>query len=228
LNPNNNNKDDNREIASKVAKFGAIVLGSAIILACFAYAKITNPILQITIGIIAAIIGCLGIFLLITVIYSIKASGANNNFFLYDKKKKQNIPISELTVAEIRMRLFSLMSIFKYKGKLYIGDLFSEDKNIPECFRTLFCYELLCEISEKNCAEAEIFLSFGNECANIFYKYLSENADYDLARDIKIYINDFSSGNNRVEEFHKYIISKKQQIEEKMLIYTVENIDKFY
>ena len=150
-----------------------------------------------------------------------------NNIFLYDKKKKQDMPVSELTVSEIRTRLAAYMSAFKFRGRLYIGDLFDEKyTQIPEAIKPLFCYELLCQIGE-NRSNAEIFLSFGLECAEIFSKYLSQNEDYELALKIKGFIIDFSEGNKNTEEFQEFLVSQKEQLEQKMLNYTVKNIEKF-
>ena len=143
-----------------------------------------------------------------------------------DKKKKQDIAISELKISEIRGRLTDFMAAFKFRGKLYIGDLFDERNRIPEHFKILFCYELLCEISE-NRADAEIFLSFGKECADIFSEYLTKNGDGELAMKIRAYILDFSDGNKKIEEFRDLIVSQKESLEEKMLSYTVKNIEKF-
>lgn len=223
----NNNETNHTDINARIIRFGSVLVAIAIILTCFAMAKVNNLFFKIALNIVAAVVGCFGLFLIITVIVGSRMSKVNSNFFLYDKKKKANIPVGELTVEEVRSRLFSLISVFRYKGKLYIGDLFSDERSIPDVFKTLFCYELLCELSEDSAPEVEKFLSFGDECGDIFFKYLSLNSDYELAEDIRGYIRAYSDGKADVEEFHKYIIAKKQSFETKMLDYTVENIDSF-
>jgi len=224
---NNNNDTNYAAINARIIRFGSVLVALSIILVCFAMAKIDNLFFKVLLNVVAGVVGCFGLFLIITVIVGIRMSKVDSNFFLYDKKKKTNIPVGELTVKEIRSRLFSLMSVFRYKGRLYIGDLFSDERSIPDVFKTLFCYELLCELSEDSMLEAEKFLSFGDECGDIFFKYLSLNSDYELAEDIRSYIRDYSDGKSGVEEFHQYIIAKKQSFETKMLDYTVENIDSF-
>lgn len=234
MNQNNNMDDIPQEVLEKMARrlsnFGAILIAAAIVGVCFAIAKIESSSIKIVVAAISAAVGLIGIFLMIVAGVGSRVSPerpAKNNFFLYNRKERQNIEISELTVHLIRDKLTAYMSSFKHRGKLYIGDLFDERSQIPDHFKPLFCYELLCEISDENGADAETFLSFGYECAEIFSKYLSQNEDYSLAMDVKTYILDFASGKSNVEEFKSYLTSKKQYIENKMLDYTKSNIKKF-
>ena len=111
---------------------------------------------------------------------------------------------------------------------VYVGDLFDEKYSsaVPEAIKPLFCYELLCEIAEGR-ANPDHFLSFGFECAEIFARYLSQTGDYELALKVKGYILNYSEDNKSSAEFNDYIVSQKQAIEDKMLSYTLENIEKF-
>lgn len=224
---NNQNTPSIEEVGEKIIRFGAILVAAAIILFCFAYTKIESPLLQMLAFGLSTLLGCVGLFIIVIAALGIRAEKHKTNFFLYDKKKKKNIELGELTVAEIRRRTTEFMSTFKHRGKLYIGDLFDESRHIPEHFKPLFCYEVLCQIAEGSNAQAETFLSFGFECAEVFSKYLSQNADYELASKIKSYIAEYSDGEHKTESFCSYIAEQKQSIEEKMLNYTVTNIEKF-
>lgn len=224
---NNQNNPSIEEIGERVIRFGAILVAAAIILFCFAYTKIESPLLQMLAFGLSTLLGCVGIFIIVVIAVGMRAEKHKTNFFLYDKKKRRNIDPCELTVAEIRKRLEEFMSSFKHRGKLYIGDLFDERRHIPEHFKPLFCYEVLCQIAEGSNSQAETFLSFGYECAEVFSKYLSQNADYELASKIKTYIAEYSDGEHKAEGFCSYISEQKQSIEEKMLNYTVTNIERF-
>ena len=229
----NQNKDydkltpEEKAVANdKITRFGAILLAVGIIMYCFAIVKVEDNFSRFSLSLFACLIGGIGIFVMVVVALGSRAEKNMHNFFLYNKKKKQNMALSELSIAEIRGRLTDFMAAFKFRGKLYIGDLFDERNRIPEHFKILFCYELPCEISE-NQADAEIFLSFGKECADIFTEYLTKNGDGELATNIRGYILDFSGGDKRIDEFRELIISQKERLEEKMLDYTVKNIEKF-
>lgn len=224
---NNQNTPSTDELGEKIIRFGAILVAAAIILFCFAYTKIESPILAAIVFGFSGLLGCVGLFIIVVVAAGMRAEKHKTNFFLYDKKQKKNMEPSDLTVTEVRARLADFMATFKYRGKLYVGDLFDERRHIPEHFKPLFCYELLCQISEGSQAQAEIFLSFGFECADIFSKYLSQNADYELASKIKTFIAEYSTEDHKADDFCSYIASQKQAIEEKMLNYTITNIEKF-
>ncbi len=231
MNQNNNLEEIPREelekISRRISNFGAILIAVAIIGFCFAIAKIDDLTVKIIIAVIACFVGAVGAFLMIIAAIGTKDMSRPDNFFLYNTKTKENIDVSELTVDEVRKRLIKFMASYKHRGKLYIGDLFDERMRIPEHFKPLFCYELLCELCDENGADAEAFLSFGNECAEVFTKYLSQSGDYELAMKIRGYITDFSSGKKNVEEFRQYIFSKKAFLEERMLQYATSNIKKF-
>mgnify|MGYP003290624575 CR=1 FL=1 len=231
MNQNNNFDDIPRDfletMSRRISNFGAILIAAAIIGVCFAIAKIDHEVTKIAVIVFSCIVGVVGVFLMIVAAVGASESGPRHNFFLYNKKKKQDMAINELTVSLVREKLTMFMASFKHRGKLYIGDLFDERQRIPEPFKTLFCYELLCELSDENGADPELFLSFGQECGEIFYKYLSQNGDYDLGLKIKTYILDFSNGEKNVDEFKSFIVAKKRYLEEKMLEYTVKNIKKF-
>lgn len=222
---NNQNMPSIEEVGEKIIRIGAVLVAAAIILFCFAYTKIDSPILQAVAFGFAGLIGCVGLFIIVVAALGIRAEKHKTNFFLYDKKKKGNIELGELTVAEIRKRLEEFMSTFKHRGRLYIGDLFAENRYIPEHFKPLFCYELLCQIAEGSKTQAETFLSYGIECADVFTKYLSQSSDYELSTSVRAFISEYTDG--EAEDFYTYIINQKQSIEEKMLNYTVANIEKF-
>ena len=215
------------KMTRRLSNFGAVMIGAAIIGVCFAIAKLDGETERLLTIVISCIVGAAGIFLMIVAGVGLSEMREKHNFFLYNKKSKSEMAISELTVSEIRNRLTAFMSAFKYRGKLYIGDLFDERQRIPDHFKTLICYEILCQIGDKSGADSENFLSFGNECAEVFYKYLSQNGDWEIALRIKTYILEFAEGKTSAEEFRGYIASQKQHLEEKMLDFTVKNIKKF-
>jgi len=233
LNPNNtpNNQegrlDSIKEATMKIIKFASVLIAIAIVAACYSYTKIEDAFSQLIVYSVSGGL-CMIATLLISISISVRRSQKNRrNFFLYDKKKKSEIAPEELTFDTVRRRICDFMSIFKHRGKLYVGDLFSENATVPEHFKPLFCYELLYELATDDGLEAGVFLSFGSECADVFAKYLRENEDYDLANKIYGYIVDFESGNKRIAEFKEYMSSMGDHISSKMLGYAKDNIEKF-
>ncbi|MBQ8409734.1 MAG: hypothetical protein IJY39_12820 [Clostridia bacterium] len=230
MNPNDNNdrlpENVSAEINDKITRFGAILIAVAIILFCFSYTKITQSFLQIVLYVLSGLLAAIGLFIITVITLGARMEKHKTNFFLYNKKTKQTIPPAELTVQEARQRITEYMSAFKRRGKLYVGELF-DIPMIPEYFKPLFCYELLCQIAEEGEEKAELFLSYGAECSEIFAKYLMQTDDYELARLIRGYVHEFSEKREIKHSFAGYLHEHKAQLEEKMLRYIVDNIDKF-
>ena len=217
-----------REARIKMIKIASVGIAGAIILACYAYTKVEDALVQtVLFGISSFICVIAGLFIMGTVALG-REQRAKRNFFLYDSREKKDIEVKDLTVSRVRERMCEFMNIFKRRGKLYIGDLFDENPHIPEHFKPLFCYEILCQLaSGEGHMDARTFLSFGRECAEVFVKYLRENRDYELALSINSYICEYSPENNNSEKFAEYLKTHKEHIESKMLSYAVENIEKF-
>lgn len=216
-----------REARIKLIKIASVGIAGAIIFACYAYTQLEDAALQMTVYIISSFIStAAGIFILGALAIG-REEKNRHNFFLYDRKSKSEIPVSALTISRVREKLLEFMSIFKRRGKLYVGDLFDDNPNIPEYFKPLFCYEILYEIATNDGIDASAFLGFGSECADIFTRYLRENEDYGFATALRTFIFDFSAENDNSDSFKDYMKTKKEHIEEKMLGYTVKNIEKF-
>lgn len=222
-------KDNSKDAVSKLIRIASVLIAIAIVGICFAYTKLDGTgIGQIAMYVISALLALFGAFIIFIMAYGTHLDKHRSNLFLYDKKIKKEIPVSELTVERIRERLVMQMSLFKRGGKLYVGDLFDNRVLIvPEAIKPLFCYELLCEIADEKGADPSVFLSFGVECADIFAKYLGENGDHELALKIKGYFFAYVDDKSIAEEFCEYVKSKKEHLQQNMLDYTVKNIEKF-
>ena len=116
MNQNNHPEEIPREelekISRRISNFGAILIAVAIIGVCFAVAKIDDLTVKIIVAVVACFIGAVGAFLMIIAAVGAREAGRKDNFFLYNKKTKTNIDVSELTVAEVRGRLTSLMASY--------------------------------------------------------------------------------------------------------------------
>ena len=230
---NNKNTQEQKEAAkdaiSKLIRIASVMIAIAIVGVCFAYTKLDGAgIGQIVVYVVSALLALLGAFIIFVMAYGTHLDKHRNNLFLYDKKTKKDIPVSELTVDRIRERLVMQMAVFKRGGKLYVGDLFeSRVIMVPEAIKTLFCYELLCEIADEKGADPSVFLSFGAECADIFTKYLGANNDHELALKIKGYFFAYADDKSVAEEFCEFVKSKKEHLQQSMLDFTVKNIEKF-
>lgn len=228
-NKNTQDSTQNEESSSLAGamRFSAAFAAAAIVEACFAYTKVESIGLKVALYVVAAIFLLISAITAFAVILKKYAQTHRTNFFLYDRKKRANIDESELTFELVRSRLIQLMSSFKHHGKLYIGDLFDSSFGVPDQFKPLLCYEILYELAADNGVNAETFLSYGHECAQIFSDYLHLNGDDELALNIRSYVYSFHSGSENTESFSRYMQSQCEHIKEKMLGYAIDNIEKF-
>ncbi len=229
MNNNENKPNALKADFSPLYKFCAVLIAIAIVLSAFTYKKVEGLILQLALFTLSGLLMSFGIFLLITAYKAKKLSERNVNYFLYDRKLDGDRNIDTLTFPEIRVKIQKYMGMFKRGKKLYLGDLFDERINIPKAYRPLFCFELLYEMSDDKNPEGRIkmFLSFGVECAGVFYAHLSSAGESQLAEDLKQFFSDFAQGKNNTEEFSLYLKSKKEYIESSVIRYLREHINEF-
>ncbi len=208
-------------------------MAAGFLLLCFAIVKMEAGFLRGFLILLGALVLGFGILFLIVINSAKKLAQDKNrhNYILYDRKKRREVELDSLSFADIRAKIQQYMAIFKRGKKLYIGDLFDEGLHIPTPIRTLFCYELLYEISESNIAKtrAASFLSFGNECAGVFYSYLSAAGDVQLAEKIRGYFSEAAYGNadESSEKFTKFLCANKAYLESAIMKYTKNHIDEF-
>ena len=147
------------------------------------------------------------------------------NYFLYDRKRRGNMPPEELTVDHVSDRVVQYMLLFRHGKELYLSSLFDEDGGAPEVFKPLFCYQLLGMMSV--CEEDsrwQGFLDGGKELADAFSTYLAQADEEELGRRVQYYI-DQSEG--AVGEFRAYLREQSEYLAERMLEYTRRHIREF-
>ena len=226
---NKNNSSLPPEDFAPLYKIAAVIIAAGVILFCVSFAKIDYPILKyiaMGLGVALTVFGISGVFIINS---AKKFAKQKHNYFLYDRKTKKEIDVDSLTFADIRIKVQKYMSLFKRGRKLYVGDLFNSDINIPSAIRTLFCYELLYEISEGSVdnQKAKRFLSFGNECAGIFYSYLAAAGELQLAEKLRIYFKEHSDGEDAAEKLQRFLDANKPYLEAAIVKYTKNHISEF-
>ena len=210
-------------------KLAAVLIAAGFLVFCFAGVKIENFILQTVLFALGSLLSFVGILLILAIRSAKKFAKQKHNYILYDRKTKNDKDIDSLTLADIREKVQKYMSLFKRGKKLYVGDLFNNDIKVPPAIRTLFCYELLYEISEGEAGaqKAQLFLSFGKECGGVFYAYLSAAGEVQLAEKLRTYFNNHSAGEDSSEKLHRFLGTNKSYIEAAMMNFTKNHINEF-
>ena len=210
-------------------KLAAVLLSIGFILFCLGFVRVEAPFWRFAIISLGSVLCFLGITLFLTIRSAKKFAKQKHNYFLYDRKTKKDIDVDSLTFSDVRAKVQKYMSFFKRGGKLYVGDLFNNDIKIPPAIRTLFCYELLYEISDGGAGveKAKRFLSFGNECAGVFYVHLSAAGEIQLAEKLRSYFNGHASGDDSSEKLHRFLDANKPYLEAAIIKFTKDHINEF-
>ncbi len=226
---NKNNSSLPPQDFSPLYKIAAIILAAGLLTVCFAIVKIEMPILRFIVLSIGSTLSFLGITFIFVIRSAKKFTKQKHNYFLYDRKTKRDIDINSLTFSDIRIKIQKYMALFRRGKQLYVGDLFNSDIKIPPAIRTLFCYELLYEISEGGTGieKAKRFLSFGNECAGVLYAHLASAGELQLAEKIRHYFNESATNDDTAEKFHRFLDANRQYLEASMVKFTKDHIDEF-
>ena len=210
-------------------KIAAVMLAAGALMLCLSLARLEYPLLKFGVMGLGITLITMGVAFIFIINSAKKFTKQKRNYFLYDRKTRKEIDVGALTFADIRAKVQKYMSLFRRGKKLYVGDLFNNDINIPSAIRTLFCYELLYEISESSAdtQKARTFLSFGNECAGIFYSHLAAAGELQLAEKLRSYFNAHSNGEDSAEKLHKFLDTNKKYLESAIVRYTKDHIDEF-
>ena len=90
-------------------------------------------------------------------------------------------------------------------------------------------HELLYQLSEdcENTEKAKTFLSFGKECSDAFAKNLSYAGDSEMSRKIQFFFSEYDDGQYIVADFCRYISDLRPHLEDSVMKYLKNNINKF-
>ena len=222
-------KDNKISPEAKIVRIACVMMGISVIFVCLGVAKAEAVSSKIALFCAAGLLFFLGALFALAAGYSVYARNHKHNFFLYDKKMRKDIPVSELTFEIIRKKVVDYMSLFKRGKKLYVGELFSDNSPLNnEAMKPLFCYELLYQLAEtKDAFAIKMFLGYGDECSRIFSKYLYENGDYELSSKIVYFFTQSKTSPSAEKDFADYVSSHKAHIEKQVVEYTKNNIDRF-
>lgn len=217
---------DRKDIERKIIRMAVVLIAIATLAACFALVKIPMSLVRVIVLCLSAFPLAVALFLIYIVILGHTAGRRKRNFFLYDRRRGENISPEDLTVERVSDCLVRYMALFRHGKNLYLASLFDENGGAPEAFKPLFCYQLLGMLSgSAEDAQLCAFLACGKELADAFSTYLTLAGEAAIGRDLQAYIAEFDGEN--VTPFRNYLRDKSDYLAERMLAYTKEHIHDF-
>ncbi len=179
----------------------------------------------IALGVVVILMGCVLLMLAVAI-----GEGENANFFLYDAKSKSNIDVEMLDFNLINKKMtFVMTTLASSANDTWKENVFSEDKEVfadgDDAFVPLVAYKMLYDLCER--ANDEVWQSYVNADKDIVEAVASAlelNGDTDLGKAFR-FLHENADGD--YERTEKFLTDNKKYIQNKMLKYVKENIDRF-
>jgi hypothetical protein len=178
----------------------------------------------IAFGIVIILIGC--VLLMLAALFG---EAEKANFFLYDSKKKANIPLDELDFNLINRKMTYVMTtLASSAAAAWKENVFSEDKDVfadgDDAFVPLVAYKMLYGLAEKdveagwNCLE-----NSSEETIKFICDALSANGDTEFAQRVAT----VTARPMNIKAARDYLVKCKEYMRKRMHMYVVNNIDLF-
>ena len=154
-------------------------------------------------------------------------TGDAPNYFLYDSNTKKNVSVDKLTFGVVSKRMDRYFANYApSEGKLWTdGVLDAPGINMEEAFKPLVAYKLLFDLADRDmekgwkCFEAASYQTVDFVCSSI-----EMNGEAEVAGNIRKMkqIQPF-----QVRYIRDYLVSNKDYLQTKMMMYVRDNIEKF-
>ena len=149
------------------------------------------------------------------------------NYFLYNPESKRNISVQKLSFATVNSRMNRFLSKYAAsEGKIWNDRVLDNPYlEMPEEFKPLVAYKLLFGLAEKD-AEAgwRCLENASEDTVRFICNGLRANNDNDFAKALE---NLMAQKPVNIKVIRDYLVRNKRYIQNKMLKYAVENIEKF-
>lgn len=207
---------------------GAVLLVGAILIFALAVPKADYTYKKV-LGIVSAVL-----MLLITglcVLYWFLSRDTYPNYFLFDRKKKRNIPVEKLKFTQVSDRMtFLLGQIADSPEALWKSDVLlheSETYGYRSVYKPLVAYKMLFDLGEQG-VETSYWTYFREapECnINALCEALERVGEKKMVETFKLIMEREPKDNMRIKEFLRRNMG---YIRSKMVGYVVKHIELFY
>lgn len=184
----------------------------------------TLSVLFTVFGIVLIVLGCALVFYA-----SVVGTDEQANFFLYDNKKKSNIPLDDLDFERVNKKMTLVMANLTSKAaQVWTENVFENDNDVFEeddSFIPLVAYKILYDLYDKaNESVWNLYLMADPSIINSIAVALEQNEDVELSKAFKFL---HKNANGSYERTEKFLADNKKYIQNKMVKYVKANISKF-
>ncbi len=209
-----------------LAVVGVISLIGAILLFCLAAPKADaayKRVLEIIIGVLMLLMAVLcGVYVYVT-------RDAEPNFFLFDRAKKRNIPVENLTFPIVNERMsFFLTIVCESPEQLWKDDVLESDRKLGfrRVYRPLLAYKMLYDLADKNIATYwDLLLNAEPATLNSLYSALEQGGEQEMVKAFRYIMENYRNNPEKIKDF---VCGNMKYIRGRMLSYIKRNIELFY
>ncbi len=207
-------------IVASVSLIGAIVLFILGFRADAAYKKVMEFIIA---GLMLALATVLGVYLLLT-------RDVEPNFFLFDREKKKNIPVENLTFKMINERMsFFLTMVCEREEDLWQENVLDQERKMGyrRIYRPLLAYKMLYDLGEKNLAAYwDLLLGASDEIVGALCDAMKQAGEKEEL--IRVFRYSMDNCRSTPEKIKDFISGNKGYFARQMKEYIKKNIELFY
>ncbi len=208
-------------VVALVSIVGALLL---FILAAPRADAVYKRVLEIIIGVLLLIMAAL-IF-----VYLYQSQDAEPNYFLFDRSRRRNMDIEELTFDTVNERMTHYVQMIKQTPEeLWKGDALESDRKLGfrRVYRPLLAYKMLYDLSEKTEDDPDwnLLIKADAETMGSVYSALEQGGERNMVKAFRYIMITYQSKPERIRDF---IIGNQKYLRGRMLSYIKKNIELFY
>lgn len=205
---------------------GIITLIASILLFAIAIPKADATYKKVLTGIIAAL---MLVMTLLIGYYLFITRDAEPNFFLFDRAKKKNISVDDLTFQIVNERMnFYQTLVCNSPEQLWQSDIL--DNNVKmgyrKVYRPLLAYKMLYDLADKDIASYwDLLLHATPSTVDSLCSALEQGGEKDMVKAFRYIMDNFRENPTKVKDF---VTGNMRYIRGRMLGYIKRNIELFY
>ena len=184
-----------------------------------AYKSVLNVILASLLLLLAC---CAGYYLFVT-------RDVDPNFFLFDRAKKRNIPVENLTFTIVNERMtFFLTMVCESVEQLWQENVLESERKLGyrRVYRPLLAYKMLYDLADKNLETYwNAMLDAKPEIIDSLCAALKQGGEQEMVRALRFILDNHRGNPERIKDF---VMGNQKYIRGRMLSYIKRNIELFY
>lgn len=215
-----------KQLSLIVSVVGVLSLIGAILLFVLAVPRADaayKRVLEILIAVLMLALAGLSAF------YVYVTRDAEPNFFLFDRAKKRNIPVENLTFTIVNERMsFFLTMVCESVDQLWQEDVLESDRKLGfrRVYRPLLAYKMLYDLADKG-IETYWELLFEAKPATIqsLCSALEQGGEREMVKAFRYIMENYRENPEKIKDF---VCGNMRYIRGRMLSYIKRNIELFY